>query len=237
MEKEKNDRILVIVSLIVAIITLTVGFAAFSNTLIISSGATVTPDAADFDINVYGISSRDSYDGDLMNLNLYDSPTFSKPIPFTSEVATDAKISDNGKNVTISDLSVQLKKPGDGVQYIFLVKNEGQYDAYLTSDSLIKLFNEGIDHTCVAGPDATGDLVDRACDYISFAGYAIDSDFNDNLSDLMNYGSYKFSKGGYFFLQLDIYYENVDGVVRADGDFSVDFDDIVLDFSSVPPEE
>ena len=57
MEKNKKTKTLAIIALIISILGLTLGFAAFSNTLTISSSATVSPDESDFNINVYGYTS------------------------------------------------------------------------------------------------------------------------------------------------------------------------------------
>ena len=51
MEKSRTSKIIAVVALVVAVLGLSLGFAAFSNTLTISSSATVSPDSGDFDIN------------------------------------------------------------------------------------------------------------------------------------------------------------------------------------------
>ncbi|MBQ3511969.1 MAG: hypothetical protein IJA30_06735 [Bacilli bacterium] len=48
MEKERQIKLLSIIALVVAITGMTLGFAAFSTTLNISSSATVTPNSEDF---------------------------------------------------------------------------------------------------------------------------------------------------------------------------------------------
>ena len=52
MEKTRQIKILSIVALVVAIAGMTLGFAAFSTTLSISSSATVTPNSDDFKVVV-----------------------------------------------------------------------------------------------------------------------------------------------------------------------------------------
>ena len=239
MEKNKKTKTLAIIALIISILGLTLGFAAFSNTLTISSSATVSPDESDFNINVYGYTS-DS--GDIYSLESYGSSTLSKPMLHVgTESATDAKISDNGKSIIISDLSVQIKAPGEGAEYNFLIKNEGEYDAYLNMKNLESVFSGGgVSHTCIAGSDTTVNLVNEACKDVNLYGEMVDSDWYELSNDVS--APYKLAKGSYLVLSLYIDYgyhnsDSVNNVVRADGDFSVDFDDIVLEFSSVPTAE
>lgn len=58
MEKQRQMKLLSIVALVVAIIGMTLGFAAFSTTLSISSSATVTPNSEDFKISLYGMNDE-----------------------------------------------------------------------------------------------------------------------------------------------------------------------------------
>ena len=234
MRKDKKLRLAAIIALTISVVGLTLGFAAFSNTLTISSSATVSPNSSDFDINVYGFTGSQ---GDwYYDLELYTSNVMGKPVLyFGNEIATDAKISDNGKAITISDLSVQLKEPMDGASYYFLIKNEGQYDAYLDLTKIQSLFNvPGVAHTCTAGPDTTVELVNLACDDVNMMGDFFDE--NNVIIDF-NANSYKLSKGSHLFLTIYIDYGQVNDMYRADGDFTVDFDDIILEFSSVAPSE
>lgn len=237
MKQNKQSKVVAILALCVSVLGLSLGFAAFSNTLTISSSATVSPDSGDFDINVYGYSGGF---GDLpANLELYTSNVVGKPVPYgNDEKATDAKISDNGKSITISDLSAQFKEPYDGVYYYFLIKNEGAYDAYLDMTKLQDLFdvagNLGVNHTCTASSGTTVELVNAACDDVNMMG-----DFFDENYDYIDYdsNSYKLSKGSYMYLTIFLDYGHVNDMDRADGEFSVDFDDVVLEFSSVPASE
>ena len=48
LEKNRGSRVIAIIALIVAVLGLTIGFAAFSSTLNISSSANVKPNAETF---------------------------------------------------------------------------------------------------------------------------------------------------------------------------------------------
>ena len=83
MEKGRKIKILSIIALVVSIIGMTLGFAAFSSTLTISSSASVTPNASDFNFVVYGIGDDVEYEAigvDIpLDSNLYSSTVSSKP--------------------------------------------------------------------------------------------------------------------------------------------------------------
>ena len=49
--------------------------------------------------------------------------------------ATSAKINTIGDSIKISDINVGLSKPGEVATYFFMIKNEGQYDAYVDFSS------------------------------------------------------------------------------------------------------
>ena len=61
MEKNRQIKILSIVALVLAIAGMSLGFAAFSSTLTISSSATVTPNSNDFKVVVYGLKNYDDF--------------------------------------------------------------------------------------------------------------------------------------------------------------------------------
>ncbi len=50
MEKQRQTKVITIVALVVAVFGISLGFAAFSNILTISSSATVKPDALSFSV-------------------------------------------------------------------------------------------------------------------------------------------------------------------------------------------
>lgn len=61
MERDRKIRMLSIVALVLAITGMSLGFAAFSSTLTISSSATVTPNSDDFKIKVYGYNEKKGF--------------------------------------------------------------------------------------------------------------------------------------------------------------------------------
>ena len=103
MEKERRIKILSIVALIVAILGLTVAFAALSETLTINGTASV--EAASWDIHFENLSDA-VLTGD-------------------ASVATPPTLN----NTSITDFESVLTKPGDSITYEFDIVNDGTIDA------------------------------------------------------------------------------------------------------------
>lgn len=237
MRRNRKKQSIIIMILCLLVCSLTIGFAAFSNSLTISSSAEVKPDSSDFDINVYGVGNAIT-GGSWDNLDIYTSTTISEPDTnpstfFSAEGASVARISDDGKNITVSDLTANFSEPGQSVGYYFVIKNEGEYDAYLNMQPLEELFF-GVPGVCTAYSGTTPGLVEQTCPNIGLSAYTYDSEF---LEFIFSSSTYKLEKGDYIFLLLYIDYFESSDLVRADGDFSVRFSDITFDFTSVPPVE
>lgn len=108
MEKERSSKIIAIVALVVAVIALSIGFASYSNSVNISSSATVTP-TNDFSV-LFSSSASSLLTNDVEAFNVSDGAT-----------ATDAVI-DNGTTIpTIGNLSATFTDPGQSVTYRFYV--------------------------------------------------------------------------------------------------------------------
>ena len=105
VEKERRIKVLSLAALIVAVLGLTVAFAALSQTLTINGSANV--DAATWDVHIENLKVG-TIDGDA---NVISEPT----------------ISSDGKS--IENFKVSLTKPGDYVSYTFDFVNNGTIDA------------------------------------------------------------------------------------------------------------
>ena len=254
MEKEKNEKILVVLSLVVAIVTLTVGFAAFSNTLTISSSANVKPDQKDFKLVAYGVESWDGVSSsDLDFPEIYTSST--KSVADVSEgisgedAIISSSVTDSGSNkIKLSNLKASMKNPGDQVMYAFMIKNEGKYDAYLMASELEKYENINEQTVCQAIVEEgktppTNAYVDAACKEFTIEVVAYGGEgMSDTLVMGGNVDEYiKIPKAGSNFIDYNFGYSVIlvqltyNGPTRVDGDFTVDFADIELEFTSVPP--
>ena len=128
MEKERRIKILSIIALIVAVLGLTVAFAALSETLTINGTASV--EAASWDIHFENLTGPD--------------------LEGTGKV-NDTAILDG---TTISNVNMSVTKPGDSVTYYFDIVNDGTIDAVLDTDLGDILFQKGI-FACAAGSEAS----------------------------------------------------------------------------------
>lgn len=238
MKQNKQTRLVAILTIFVSIVGLTLGFAAFSNTLTISSGATVSPNASDFKMRVYG---ADANSEDFADIAIESYTLRDKSIPYSvsSDLPismNDAVISEDG--LTISNMSATFQNVGESVAYHYAIKNEGKYDAYLDLNRYAHLYDlvETVDVTCTARPGTRQDLVDQTCENIDY--YITFYDENGNLIEgqyyvVMNGIDYlKIPVGSYMFVNVTISYVDNNSVF-ADGDFDVELEDITFDFSTV----
>ena len=217
MEKDRGSKVVAVVALCVALVGVTLGFAAFSNTLNIKSSASVTPS------------------GDTFNVDFSSSNSAVETNPVTpvknpeSLVAGEATINNAGSNPEISGLTATFTEPGQSATYTFYVHNIGEYDAFLKSITYNNVASGDAFKVCTAGDDTTDALVQAACDDISVSvtvgstgpvtatqsnitGHELAIDANETVTVKIEYAA---------------------GGDRADGDFTVAFGDIALLYSSV----
>lgn len=222
MERDRKVKMLSIIALVLAITGISLGFAAFSSTLTILSSATVTPNSNDFKMVVYGLID----DEEATALILGETLDFSKwslvEAPDRNNYGSTAVI--DNSNLTINNINVSFSKPGGETAYIVAIKNEGMYDAYLDLDK----YKPIIASNCVSNGDATQNLVDDACIGISLTLYFYNSSY-----EIISSGILKVEPNSYMGVFISVSYAESSAV--ADGDFSVEFDDIELEFTTVPP--
>lgn len=128
MEKERGAKVIAIVALLIAVVGLTVGYAAYSSTLTINGTATVDP--ASWKVNFDYKKGTTSLTG----------KTTGHATETTAPTLADT---------TISGFDVTLKAPGDSVTYNFLIKNSGTLNAKLSN------FTMG---TLTCAPNASGSI-------------------------------------------------------------------------------
>ena len=207
MKRDRNTKIIAFAALIVGVVGLSIGFAAFSNSLTISSSAQVTPSSSSFRVEPEFVScSRVSGDS-------------------RAEASANASVDGSGEGVHIGSISASFYAPGDSVKCTFKLNNNGSYVAYLNSI------------TGIGGPTCWGDhtannmqpvnYVDNACEGISMA-VTLDGTTMSNNSSITNN---TIAIGGSQTLELTITYAA--GSARADGPFNVSFKNIKFTYSSV----
>ena len=108
MEKTRKIKIISLCALLVAVLGLTVAFAALSQTLTINGSAAVN--AASWDIHFENTSGKET---EVKGAATFTEPTLS--------------------GTTIENFSATLTKPGDSVIYYFDIVNNGTVDAQIES--------------------------------------------------------------------------------------------------------
>ena len=244
MEKDRSGKIIAIVALLIGVVGLTIGFAAFANTLTISSGAEYNPSDSIFNVDFSGSSS---------------SLTTTVPAPTATGGASGSTATiDNSTDPTISDIKASFTAPGQTVTYEFYVRNVGEMEAFLRnidfSDAsptsgttgttpTITTVGSGF-KTCTQlskgqNPNpATVITMTAACEDITFSfslgtspddeTFSADTARNDFASPKTQHDLS--ANGGTEKVTIVISYPA--GSDRADGDFEVNFGDIQLMYAS-----
>ena len=176
MEKKRGNQVMAIAALFIAVIGLSLGFAAFSNTLTIKSSATVTPDASVFDVNFSNIATpttitngvaptKKSFTGTANEVSGFDATT--------ATISNGTTTSGTTNNATIENLNVHFTAPGQEVSYVFYVRNDGKLEAFLNGVTFANVTGRevpkycSIDNTVEVEARATQNLVDSVCGRIS----------------------------------------------------------------------
>ena len=217
MERNRQTKMIAIVALVIAVAGMSLGFAAFSTTLNISSSASVTPDSSTFSVGFYPASTA-------ALANAPASPVVASTTGGTS--ASDISVEEGSS--TIQGLNANFTAPGGSATYSFYVGNSGEYDAYLRAINFNNVTGSNLNKVCTAGTGTTASLVDAACDDITISvnvhGITTTST-NSTFTEKILY------KKTFEPITITIAYAaNGD---RADGPFSVEFGEISLDYSTV----
>ena len=208
MEHNRKIKILSIVALVLAISAMTLGFAAFSTTLNISSSASVTPNSGDFSVKFS--TSQNS-------LVVAAVAPSSKS---TGASATNGTIN-NEAIPTLTNLSATFSKPGDYVEYTVYARNEGQYTAYLNNINFLG------SKSCTASAGTTESLVQSVCESINVKATIGETTYTET-TPISNH-TLASNTGESLKVRLE-YDENG---TAADGSFSITFPNIALVYSTV----
>ncbi len=216
MEKNRSGQFIALLALIVAIVGVSVGFAAFSSALSIQSSATVTPDKST--MNVDFSSSATSVVTDAIKATTTPEDL----------VATDATI-DNSADPVIKNLRATFKEPGQKAVYSFYAYNAGELVAYLKSIVYGNVASETSNKVCKANEGTTDALVQKACEGISLkVKVGTEAETSSGIASINNHVLAKGNSD-----PVTVTLEYAANAERADGDFTVSFGDITLNYSSV----
>ena len=216
MEKNRSGQFIALLALIVAIVGVSVGFAAFSSALSIQSSANVTPDKSTLNVD---FSSSDT----AVVTNAI-KPTTTP----TTVVATDATI-DNSADPVIRNLSATFKEPGQKAVYTFYAYNAGELEAFLKSIVYENVSSKNSNKVCTAGEGTTDALVQKACEGISLkVKVGTEAETSSGIASISNHSLGKAKSE-----EITVTLEYASDATRADGDFTVSFGDVTLNYSSV----
>ena len=159
MEKERKIKVLSLVALIVAVLGLTVAFAALSQTLTINGTASV--DAAEWDIHFENLIENSQSGGKLNATPIMDG-------------------------TSITGIDATITKPGDYTGFFVDIINNGTIDAKVSSFELSKLCTLSSPvESCDWNNDGqvTQEDIDKVNDNIAFAvAYLYDNEINGEYS-------------------------------------------------------
>ena len=205
MRSERKKQVMTLSILVVAVLVISIGFAAFSARLRVNSSATVTPNASDF--KVVFSSSENAFE---------INPVKASP----SNMGDDATIT-NTPVPTISGLMAKTSAPGDSVTYTFYVRNEGKFEAFLNSVS----YGGKI---CAPGDGTNVEMANKACDSInatvSVGSVTTSETKTDITGESLKPGESK---------QVTVTLSYDSNGARANGPFAVQFGDISMYYATV----
>ncbi len=222
MEKDRKARITAIVALVIGVLGLSLGFAAFSNTLTIKSSAEVTPDDSIFNVDFSSSSSAIATDPVVATLN---------PTGVTGFTATNATI-DNSSDPVIQNLHATFTEPGQKATYTFYTRNIGALKAYLNNINFKNVTNGSTTKVCTAQTGTTQSLVDAACNGISIKLTLGSENFTTSTprASFATATAHDLEVNASETVTVEISYAT--GSSQADGDFDVSFGDIELIYAS-----
>ncbi len=210
MEKDRTSKIIAMVALVVAIVGLSLGFAAFSKQLTITPGASVSA------------SAEDSFSVKFSTVNTGQTEGDVKGTPGGEDGATaeDATLA----QTTISGLKAKFTKANQTVTYKFYVHNDGEMDAYLTG---INFSNPNPTCAATSAQDTNTELVEAACSHLKVS-VKIDTETYSNSNAAIK--GKTLSKDSYKEVTVEI--KNDETATPVDGEFTADFGSITLTYKS-----
>ena len=215
MERNKTGQVIAILALVVGVISLSIGFASFASVLNIQASANVKPDSSTMNVDFSSSAS---------SVEVNDITPTATP---ETVVATAAKI-DNSSDPTIKNLSATFTEPGQKVVYEFYAYNACELNAYLKSIVYGNVTGKNLTKVCTASTGTTDTLVQKACEGISVK-VKVGNELETSTGTASITG-HALAKANGEKVTVTLEYET--GASRADGDFSVAFGDITLNYSS-----
>ena len=225
MEKYRSEKIIAIIALFIAVVGLSIGFAAYSRTLNINfasgDAASTGGTTVDSEGNVDGIweIKFSTAEASVQTGSVNGVPTG------TDVTALPATLTIDG----ISGLGGNLKKPGDYVTYTFYAHNTAKVDAYLREITFAAANGESKTVKCTANTGTNQKLVDGVCD--SFVVTVTVGSENGITATKNDFRNHVLAAGAHETVTVKVEYGQTENV--TDGDFKVEFGQINLKYSSI----
>lgn len=214
---KKGNKDKIIISLVLLIVLgISIGYANFTNTLKITSGALVTPDSATFDIDFSSSSTG------VIGNNI--TPTL-----VGTDITAEPAVINNTTSPTLTNLKVNFTEPGQKAVYTFYAYNNGEHLAYLNSINYLNVnnYDEFIKCEGEVGTNYVSDACSGINVTINVGGLEV-SDTKENIH------SHKLESQRAEKIVLTIEYNEVEN--RADGNVNITFGDITLIYTTVDSE-
>jgi len=223
VEKERSTKIIAVIALVVAVVGLSIGFAAYTRSLNITDiQGTVTPGDMDLDV---------LFDNDQNNENTVSvvKGIGSAAVADETGATITNSVLDSGSNPTISGFRANFSKKGESVTYTFYVYNNSPYNAYLESVT----FTGATPHkTCEAldETDENDEVVANACKDITLS-LKVGTDTILSTGEA-TYKSHTIGAGQWQQVTVEIVYNGAEYPLPA-GDMKVTFDGIRLGYTTI----
>ena len=217
----RNVKIIAIAALLVAVVGVSIGFAAFSRTLTITAGAAVTPSD---NFNVVFSKSSSS----VVTTGGVDASS-KTPNDLTTTTATISNDAAGGPE--LSTLHATFTAPGQSATYTFYAYNNSSYDAYLTN---IVFTPAATKCSAAQNSTVTTGLMNSACNDVSIKITIGSGDANTtDVTATKTVSSHTLAAGQAELVTVVLAYNQVANQTLADGAFDVDFGTIQLKYKTV----
>ena len=204
--RNNGPKYVVVAALLVSVVALSLGFAAFTSTLTISSEATVTGNSNAFNVQLSKAN------------NAFTSGSVTPTPTGTGTTGQNATI--NAAGTTISGLKATLGAKGANVKYSLYAYNSGSLLGYLNSVSFGT-------KTCTAKTGTTQSYVDAACSKVTLT---VKIGSNTYTSSNTNISSHTLAAGSAEAIEVTIALAS--DAPDVDGDFDVAFGDVTILYGS-----
>ena len=239
MNNRKNSNTLSIIAICISVLSLAIGFAVFSNNLVINNNATVTPNQNNFKVAL----SKASNSILVGNDNKVEAVA-----TYGDNDATptgEGIIKEYSNGTSSIDIVSNFTDIGQTLTYTFYGVNTGDYVAYLNSIA----YAGNITCTPAEANGGTKAMVDKACETIELSIEATSTGgngdkttvqiYNKNTSDQVFNPTTAHSinaKDGYDTIIVTVKYNGStnakDNYAKVDGNFNVNFGKITFNYAS-----